>query len=184
MEYYLSVGSEKRGPYSVAELAARGIGAESLVMAADGGSWQPAWQVEALRPILRQQTAAQQSQPIMDSGVNISSGPGVSSPSGPGVSNASGGEQVIVGERIGEGPDVVQGYAPQPSAQPESERTVPPSVDRDPVSIGVVACGWCWRCCSCWQDCWWPLVRNPSSTPRPSRVWWRKRWARPCRSTP
>lgn len=48
MEYYLSVGSEKRGPYSVAELAARGIGAESLVMAADGGSWQPAWQVEAL----------------------------------------------------------------------------------------------------------------------------------------
>ena len=39
MEYYLSVGSEKRGPYSVAELAARGIGAESLVMAADGGSW-------------------------------------------------------------------------------------------------------------------------------------------------
>ena len=37
MEYYLSVGSEKRGPYSVAELAARGIGAESLVMAADGG---------------------------------------------------------------------------------------------------------------------------------------------------
>ena len=43
MEYYLSVGSEKRGPYSVAELAARGIGAESLVMAADGGSWQPAW---------------------------------------------------------------------------------------------------------------------------------------------
>ena len=36
MEYYLSVGSEKRGPYSVAELAARGIGAESLVMAADG----------------------------------------------------------------------------------------------------------------------------------------------------
>ena len=130
MEYYLSVGSEKRGPYSVAELAARGIGAESLVMAADGGSWQPAWQVEALRPILLQQTAAQQSQPIMDSGVNISSGSDVSSPSGPGVSNASGGEQVIVGERIGEGPDVVQGYAPQPSAQPESERTVPPSVDR------------------------------------------------------
>lgn len=130
MEYYLSVGSEKRGPYSVGELAARGIGAESLVMAADGGSWQPAWQVEALRPILRQQTAAQQSQPIVDSGVNISSGSDVSSPSGPGVSNASGGEQVIVGERIGEGPDVVQGYAPQPSAQPESERTVPPSVDR------------------------------------------------------
>ena len=130
MEYYLSVGSEKRGPYSVAELAARGIGAESLVMAADGGSWQPAWQVEALRPILRQQTAAQQSQPTMDSGVNISSGPGVGSPSGPGVSNASGGEQVIIGERIGEGPDVVQGYAPQPSAQSESERTVPPSVDR------------------------------------------------------
>ena len=26
MEYYLSVGSEKRGPYSVAELADRGIG--------------------------------------------------------------------------------------------------------------------------------------------------------------
>ena len=40
MEYYLSVGSEKRGPYSVAELAARGIGAESLVMAADGGRWK------------------------------------------------------------------------------------------------------------------------------------------------
>ena len=183
MEYYLSVGSEKRGPYSVAELAARGIGAESLVMAADGGSWQPAWQVEALRPILRQQTAAQQSQPIMDSGVNISSGPGVSSPSGPGVSNASGGEQVIVGERIGEGPDVVQGYAPQPSAQPESERTVPPSVDRGSRKHR--------------GGCLWVVLAMllllagllVATCPKPEQhaeaisVWWRKRWARPCRST-
>lgn len=118
MEFYLCVGNEKRGPYSLAELAARGIGAESLVMAADGGSWQPAWQVEALRPILRQQ-----SQAPLDSGVSCPSGPGVSNPSGP--------EQVIIGERIGEGPDVVQGYAPQSSAQFENASSVPPPVDRN-----------------------------------------------------
>ena len=33
MEYYISVNNDKRGPYSISELKARGISSETLVMA-------------------------------------------------------------------------------------------------------------------------------------------------------
>lgn len=52
MEYYISVGNGKRGPYSVEELKARGITSETLVMAEDSATWVPAWQVEELRGII------------------------------------------------------------------------------------------------------------------------------------
>lgn len=52
MEYFVSVGNEKRGPYSIEELKARGITAETLVMAVGTDQWIPAWQVSELRQIL------------------------------------------------------------------------------------------------------------------------------------
>lgn len=52
MEYYISVGNGKRGPYSVEELKARGITSETLVMAESSATWVPAWQVEELRGII------------------------------------------------------------------------------------------------------------------------------------
>ncbi len=53
MEYYLCVNNEKRGPYTVNELAQRTLTAETLVMAEDTDRWVPAWQVEALRPYIQ-----------------------------------------------------------------------------------------------------------------------------------
>lgn len=53
MEYYLCVNNEKRGPYTVNELAQRTLTAETLVMAEDADQWVPAWQVEALRPYIQ-----------------------------------------------------------------------------------------------------------------------------------
>lgn len=52
MEYYISINNEKRGPYSIEELRARGISAETLVMTADSDTWIPAWQVAELRPVI------------------------------------------------------------------------------------------------------------------------------------
>ncbi len=133
---YLGVGGE-RGPYSVAELAARGIGAESLVMAADGGSLATrlaGGNFDRFSASRRLRSSLNRS---WTQGVNISSGPGVSGPSGPGgKAMLRVGEQVIVGERIGEGPDVVQGYAPQPSAQPERSAPFLHPLTVDPVASG------------------------------------------------
>lgn len=97
MEYYLSVGNEKRGPYSVAELAARGIGAEALVMAVDGGAWQPAWQVEELRPILRSASSPSGSESVATDEPQVEAQP-------------------VVGQPVQEAPEVVQGYVPQSEA--------------------------------------------------------------------
>lgn len=99
MEYYLSAGNEKRGPYSVAELAARGIGAESLVMPIDSGVWTPAWQVEELRPIISHPSSGTTTPP-----------PDLIAPE-EAAANAP-----IEGQPILEEPHIVQGYAPQ---QPE-----------------------------------------------------------------
>lgn len=49
MEYYVSINNEKRGPYSVEELRARGVTDETLVMADDGNErWQAAWQIDEI----------------------------------------------------------------------------------------------------------------------------------------
>lgn len=53
MEYYINIGNEKRGPYSLNELESRNITAETLVMPADGDTWTPAWQIEELRPLIK-----------------------------------------------------------------------------------------------------------------------------------
>lgn len=52
MEYYINVDNKKQGPYSLKELAGRKIEATTLVMASNSNEWQPAWQIDELRPIL------------------------------------------------------------------------------------------------------------------------------------
>lgn len=52
MEYYIIIDNEKRGPYSLNELSERNLEATTLVMAADGTEWLPAWQIEELRAVL------------------------------------------------------------------------------------------------------------------------------------
>lgn len=54
MEYFISVNNSKRGPYTIAELKARGISSATLVMADGTSQWVPAWQVEELRPIIKE----------------------------------------------------------------------------------------------------------------------------------
>lgn len=108
MEYYLSAGNEKRGPYSVAELAARGIGAESLVMPTDSGIWTPAWQVEELRPIISHPSGSKATPP-----------PDLIAPEEV-AANAP-----IEGQPILEEPHIVQGYAPQQPELPPHHATTP-----------------------------------------------------------
>lgn len=60
MEYYISTNIGKLGPYSAQELKARGLRAESLVMAVGSTVWTPAWQIEELRPYINTPT----SQPV------------------------------------------------------------------------------------------------------------------------
>lgn len=62
MEYYISVNNNKRGPYSIEELRARGISSETLVMADGTDQWVPAWQVEELRPVIAQAQANTETQ--------------------------------------------------------------------------------------------------------------------------
>lgn len=52
MEYFISIRNEKCGPYSLDELKARGIKAETLVLAVGTDRWVPAWQVDELRKLL------------------------------------------------------------------------------------------------------------------------------------
>jgi len=52
MEFYINVDNKKQGPYSVQELAVRGIEATTLVLATNSSEWKPAWQVDELRLIL------------------------------------------------------------------------------------------------------------------------------------
>lgn len=106
MEYYLNAGNEKRGPYSVAELAARGIGAESLVMPTASGVWTPAWQVEELRPIISHPSGGTTTPP-----------PDLIAPEET-ATNAP-----IEGQPILEEPRIVQGYAPQQPVLPPHHAT-------------------------------------------------------------
>jgi len=52
MEYYINVDNKKQGPYNLKELAERKIEATTLLMASNSNEWQPAWQIDELRPIL------------------------------------------------------------------------------------------------------------------------------------
>ena len=51
MEYYIKVGDEKRGPYSLNELVERNLEATTLVMPTDGTEWVQANQIEELRTL-------------------------------------------------------------------------------------------------------------------------------------
>ena len=51
MEYYIKINEEKRGPYSLNELAERKLDATTLVMPTDGVEWVPADQIEELRTL-------------------------------------------------------------------------------------------------------------------------------------
>ena len=51
MEYYIKTNEEKRGPYSLNELAERKLDETSLVMPTDGVEWVPANQIEELRTL-------------------------------------------------------------------------------------------------------------------------------------
>ena len=51
MEYYIKINEEKRGPYSLNELAERKLDATTLVMPTDGVKWVPANQIEELRTL-------------------------------------------------------------------------------------------------------------------------------------
>lgn len=51
MEYYIKINEEKRGPYSLNELAERKLDATTLVMPTDGVEWVPANQIEELRAL-------------------------------------------------------------------------------------------------------------------------------------
>ena len=53
MEYYINIGNEKRGPYSLSELESRNLTAETLVMPVGTDTWTPAWQIEELRPLIK-----------------------------------------------------------------------------------------------------------------------------------
>ena len=51
MEYYIKINEEKRGPYSLKELAECKLDETSLVMPTDGVEWVPANQIEELRTL-------------------------------------------------------------------------------------------------------------------------------------
>ncbi len=50
--YYVAVGNDRRGPFTIEQLQAQGIGPESLVWAEGMAEWQPASRVPALSAIL------------------------------------------------------------------------------------------------------------------------------------
>lgn len=54
MKYYIAVNNERQGPYSIEELARKGINADTLVWAKNMIDWQPASSIDELRPIVSQ----------------------------------------------------------------------------------------------------------------------------------
>jgi hypothetical protein len=49
VEYYIAVGSERRGPFSIAQLQAQGLRPEALVWRAGLANWTPAIEVSELK---------------------------------------------------------------------------------------------------------------------------------------
>lgn len=65
MNFFILVNDIQQGPFSIDELRLRGITQDTLVWAEGMAQWAPAWQVEALRPLLHatgQQPGPQPSQ--------------------------------------------------------------------------------------------------------------------------
>lgn len=64
MEYFININNEKRGPYTLKELAERSIEATTLVMDSNSNEWIPAWQVEELRSILMDNSNENMKEPV------------------------------------------------------------------------------------------------------------------------
>ena len=64
MEYFININNEKRGPYTLKELAERSIEATTLVMDSNSNEWIPAWQVEELRSILMDNSNKNMKEPV------------------------------------------------------------------------------------------------------------------------
>ncbi|TXJ63023.1 DUF4359 domain-containing protein [Prevotella brunnea] len=78
MEYFISIDNEKRGPYTMKELAERGLDATTLVMPVDKNAWTPAWQIDELRQILMNKSgdAAQRGTTSADKSIDEGNGGG------------------------------------------------------------------------------------------------------------
>ncbi len=64
MEYYIKINEEKRGPYSLNELAERKLDETSLVMPTDGVEWVPADQIEELRTLFENKESINKTEDI------------------------------------------------------------------------------------------------------------------------
>lgn len=64
MEYYIKINEEKRGPYSLNELAERKLDETSLVMPTDGVEWVPANQIEELRTLFENKESINKTEEI------------------------------------------------------------------------------------------------------------------------
>ena len=64
MEYYIKINEEKRGPYSLNELAERKLDETSLVMPTDGVEWVPADQIEELRTLFENKESINKTEEI------------------------------------------------------------------------------------------------------------------------
>ncbi len=52
MRYFIYADNRQQGPFSVDELAARGLSSETLVWAEGMEQWTPAWQIKELRDVI------------------------------------------------------------------------------------------------------------------------------------
>jgi len=66
MEYYIKINEEKRGPYSLNELAERKLDATTLVMPTDGVEWIPANQIEELHTLFTDKDTTNNSEKTED----------------------------------------------------------------------------------------------------------------------
>lgn len=63
MNYFVIVNNAQQGPYTIDELRQRHITEETLVWCEGMTDWQPAWQVEELKPLFAKEASATQSAP-------------------------------------------------------------------------------------------------------------------------
>lgn len=62
MKFFVILNNQQEGPYTIAQLAERGISSETLVWKEGMKDWQPAWTVSELRYILNENTKTEEYQ--------------------------------------------------------------------------------------------------------------------------
>lgn len=60
MKFFVILNNQQEGPYTIAQLAERGISSETLVWKEGMKDWQPAWTVSELRYILNENTKTEE----------------------------------------------------------------------------------------------------------------------------